>query len=471
MSELVPVLVPAELVPRVQAVVGVIEGFKAGRREEDDAFAAAEKELGDRVSEMETAALGLMLVTLNETADRVELDGKVYRRMEPPYSETYASLRGGVRVTRNLYRLVGERNGPTIVPLELRAGIVEGRYTPGAAVGLAHLNQAMPSREADEVARSLRVLPYSRSAQHRGGTAMGERWAEIEERESAQLIADLDIPVEARSLALSVDRVSMPMAEDREPTARDIERGVKNPISVNFRMAFAACWTLCDAQGKALMCVRYAHVPGGGAEAMEQRLRADLAELHRKRPDLLLCTLADGAAEMQGILDRVVEGYEVKARLVDFYHLSAYLGSAAASVGQEVEPTLKRQKGYLLEYDSGVDAVVVELTSWASACGPTGPPEAVAKALTYITNQRDRLRYATAYRAGLPIGSGHVEATAKTIFETRMKRTGARWRPEGGQALLGLRALATSSPERWWAGMSRILATFRAEVLPTERRR
>jgi hypothetical protein len=477
MGELVPVLVPEELVGSVLAVVGVIERFResASRREED--FGTSERELGARVSEVEAGAQALMLGELDETADRIEVGGQVYRRLDPPYPETYAGLRAGVRVTRHLYRLAGRRNGPTIVPVELRAGIVEGRYTPGAAVGLAHLNQAMPSREADEVARSLGVLPYSRSAQFRGGTAMGERWAELEATVARELIADVEIPNAARSIALAIDRVSMPMAEDREPTPEDIKRGVKNPIAVQLRMAFAACWTLCDDWGKPVLCVRYAHVPEGGADAMVQRLRADLDAMMARRPDLRICTLADGSPEMQALLDRVVEDYEVTAQMVDFWHFAEYLGKAASVMGKPVEATLGRFKGYLIEWDSGVDAVEVELKQWladanattSAAKAPaqaTGPPEELVDALRYIKNQRARLRYATPYHLGLPIGSGHVEATAKTIFETRMKRTGCRWRPEGAQALLGLRALATSSPSRWRAAMARILATFRASVTP-----
>lgn len=466
MNDLVSVLVPKELVGCVQAVMNVVAEFQIASSQRNEDYAIGERELATRVSEMEASALGLMLAELDETADRIEVGGAIYRRLDPSYAETYAGLRAGIRVNRHLYRLAGQRNGPTIVPMELRAGVVEGRYTPAAAVGLAHMNQAMPSREADEVARSLGVLPYSRSAQHRGATAMGERWASLEATAASELLVNLEIPAAAHSIALGVDRVSMPMAEDREPTPEDVRRGVKNPINVQFRMAYAACWTLCDALGKPLLCVRYAHVPEGGSDAMVERLRSDLAVVKALRDDLKICTLADGAPEMQAMLDRVVAGHVVTAQLVDFWHLAEYLGSAIASTGRPVQPTLDRFKGYLIEWPSGVDAVEGQLLAWQRELAATGPPEALGKALTYIANQRSRLEYSTAYHLGLPIGSGHVEATAKTIFETRMKRTGCRWRPDGGQALLGLRALATSSPVRWRQAMNALLATFRSTVKP-----
>ena len=45
---------------------------------------------------------------------------------------------------------------------------------------------------------------------------------------------------------------------------------------------------------------------------------------------------------------------------------------------------------------------------------------------------------------GLPIGSGVVEAACKTLVTERLKRSGMRWGPRGGQAILTLRSLVQS---------------------------
>jgi hypothetical protein len=462
-GELVQVLVPAALAEQVIAMMGVINRFQANAAQADVDFRSAEGDLLDAAAELEVAAIREMLGSLDVDVPVVEVDGSQWRKLSTPYAENYASLRGEVRVTRHLYRKMGVRNGPTIVPMELRAGIVDGRYTPTAAEALAHLNQAVPSREADDLARCLRVLPYSRSTQFRGAYVVGERWGDLEEETFDRLIDNMEIPEEARSVTLSVDRATLPMAEDRELTATDVKNGIKKPIMVAFRMAYTACFTLNDSQGKTLQCVRYAHVPKDGADAVVARLRSDAQALLKRRPDLKIVTLADGAPEMQRLLDRVVEGLDVSAQLVDFWHLAEYLCAAAKCVGRNPKSELSTFRAYLHEWESGIEVVTMRLKEWAAACG-ADPPQDLTAAITYTSNHRDRMNYAKAWHAGFPIGSGAVEATAKTIITTRMKRTGARWKPDGAQALLDLRALATSGPGRWNAAMDEVLGGYRRDV-------
>ena len=76
----------------------------------------------------------------------------------------------------------------------------------------------------------------------------------------------------------------------------------------------------------------------------------------------------------------------------------------------------------------------------------------IRTALEYFRRHRHRMGYAQAQAEGLPIGSGVVEAACKTVVTQRMKRSGMRWRHEGGQAILTFRSLCQSDRfDRAWA--------------------
>jgi hypothetical protein len=460
---IVSIQVPAALAPHLQRIVEHLDAFCNPGPDEPD-FALGEQELMRRVAAFEITGVGLMLASLDPVAPRIEVGGRTYRRLNQRAESTYVGLRSEVVVNRGLYRQEGVRNGPTVVPLDLRAGIVDGRYTPAAAEGLARIAQTVPSREAEPMCASLGVLPISRSAHFRVGVSVGERWEALRDEVEPRLVDQMELPEKATALSVSVDRISLPMAEPRERTAEDLEAGIQNPISVQFRMAFTAVWTLYDQEGTPLTAVRYAHVPTDGAIAMERCLGRDVDALMRRRPTLRLVTLADGAPEMQSILDRAVGAHPVAARLVDFWHLIEHLGKANAAAKRFSQDLVHDWKALLLERDDAIDTIEAELRTWALDYPKDAIPEGHYDPLTYVENHRDRLRYASVHHAGLPIGSGTVEATGKTVVEVRMKRAGARWEEPGAQAILGLRSLATSEAKRWSAAFKQVLASYRHEV-------
>ena len=63
----------------------------------------------------------------------------------------------------------------------------------------------------------------------------------------------------------------------------------------------------------------------------------------------------------------------------------------------------------------------------------------------YFAKNRDRMRYDDYLRRGYPIASGVIEGACRHVVKDRLERTGMSWTPTGAQALLHLRAIATSN--------------------------
>ncbi len=62
----------------------------------------------------------------------------------------------------------------------------------------------------------------------------------------------------------------------------------------------------------------------------------------------------------------------------------------------------------------------------------------------YFAKNRERMRYDEYLRKGYPIASGVIEGACRHIVKDRLERTGMSWTRRGAQALLHLRAIATS---------------------------
>jgi hypothetical protein len=71
---------------------------------------------------------------------------------------------------------------------------------------------------------------------------------------------------------------------------------------------------------------------------------------------------------------------------------------------------------------------------------PQAGPFAAA-AVTYYTNNQDRMDYAHFRQQGYLIGSGTIESGCKQIGTMRLKRSGAQWTEAGATAVAKARAV------------------------------
>jgi len=221
-------------------------------------------------------------------------------------------------------------------------------------------------------------------------------------------------------------------------------------------MAYCGTVTMHDVEGKALYTVRYGAMPASGAEALVTSLASDVVALREQRPDLDIMKLCDGAAEMWGLLDTEFdeETFGPTHSLIDFWHLIEKLSAAASVIygDDDARAVTKRWKLRLLNCNAAATEILDELTASGKEHIRVGKDRPVHDAMTYLENNGHRMRYATARRRGLPIGSGNVEATCKTLVGQRMKRAGSRWKTASGDHVLHLRALSLS--DRWDQAMN-----------------
>jgi hypothetical protein len=465
MSTKTVIEVPAtmtKLAEAVTAVVKLVEGQVArGAASGPSAYDEFEQALTEGVAAIERAAHEPALAALDIDAPAVTVDGRTYRRVLRSPGD-YHSRAGNVSVMRTLYRAAGHREAPAIDLISLRAGVIADGWLPGTARQMAHLLQQGTSREAEATAGQLRVLPYSRSSFERVGHAVGRRYVERAPVIERELIDDEDVPDEARSISVSIDRVSVPMEEPRpRPPGRPRKDAPKRPITRAYRMGYVGTVCLHDAEGRAIRILRYGTMPGGDPERLCTGLADDVLQLFSKRPRLRLSLLCDGAPEMWNLLaaqfDRATFGRRRIYTLVDFWHTVEKLAPATKVLDAESSAALlARWKLRLLNSSSARASILRELLESGAEHVKVGEKEPVHEAITYLRNNEGRMDYARARKLGLPIGSGNVEATCKSLVNMRMNRSGSRWKIDTGEHILQLRALALS--DRWDAAMALALA-------------
>jgi hypothetical protein len=132
--------------------------------------------------------------------------------------------------------------------------------------------------------------------------------------------------------------------------------------------------------------------------------------------------------------------------ILDFIHALSYV-FASAMAGRGFKDGWAVYEQWIQWVWSGeVERVIAALAVRQAEMGapapdePAGSPRAVvARALTYLQNNQDRMRYAEYRRLGLPITSSYVESAVKQI-NYRVKGTEKFWNEAGAEALLQLRA-------------------------------
>jgi len=415
-----------------------VEDLDAFEQELHRLFVAAERE-----------ALSQELARFDLDVPAVEVDGERYHRVLR-CATTYTSAVGPVRVTRSLYR--PPQGGHAVCPLELRAGIIEGSWTPLAAKQATWVVAHLTPKEGEELFDLLGNMTPSKSTLDRLPKALHVHWEAQRPWFEATLRHQEAIPPEAVTLAVSLDGVMAPMKDGQRHAKRTHARAQGKAPSGPAGYQEVGCATVSyyDRYGERLCTRRMARMPETNKATLKRQLTAEVMGALIQRPDLRVVKVADGAPDNWSYLGETLPcGVEV----LDFYHATEHLGAAlGAAYGEGTLPYQERVetlRTVLRDDPQGVDKVMGALSRLRTRYPRR---QAIHKALAYFREHRHRMCYADLRAHNLPIGSGVVEAACKTLVSQRLKRSGMRWRTEGGQAILTLRSLCQSMRlERAWS--------------------
>lgn len=391
------------------------------------------------------------------------------------WEASYLGCWGEVRVERSLYRPSGEDR--SLCPLELRAGIVEGYWTPASASlatwSVAHLT---PAEAAELFKRSVGMSP-SRSTLDRLPKSLSEGWEAQRTRFEESLRVGEEVPETAVAVLVSLDGIMVPMKDGerqkKRKTARSRGKETRGPAG--YREASSGTLSFVDVEGERVGDTRYVgRMPEKGKKTLKETLEDELLAVLDLRPDLKVVAVADGARDNWTWLERVLP--ENSILVLDFFHAAEHLKRGLdCAHGQDTpkaQAEFARLHLLLRDHPDGVKKVINAL-DYQRRQHPRR--KRLKTELTYFRRNQRRMRYAAVQADKLPIGSGIVEAANKTLVTVRMKRAGSRWTLDGGQAVLTFRALAKSKRfDRAWALVSatyvqQVDLTQPARVLPFRR--
>ena len=158
--------------------------------------------------------------------------------------------------------------------------------------------------------------------------------------------------------------------------------------------------------------------------------------------------VADGA---RWIWDRVKLYFPHAIQVLDFYHASEHIGSAAAAWRGEGTAEAIAWRNYarnrLLE-KGGTTIIIRELLEALRRSESVVDSKSLRTQIRYLIGHRHRMRYHEIMSRNLPIGSGAMESAIKQLTTARLRMPGMKWTRQGADSILRLRAAKMSNSLR-----------------------
>lgn len=359
-------------------------------------------------------------------ATKLTSKGRVPKRYQTPYGE--------VKVARHVYQ--SSRGGRIYCPMEFDARIFRTAtplFAKQAAFKYGNTDSSVAVKDFAEHGRTI-ARTYVR-----------------------------EIGSDVALVAAEKEQAWTPAAPDTEPgrQVRSVSLGVDGTCALmgkkeGWRQVMVGTIALYDEDGERLHTTYVAAAPERGKGEFFERMDRELAVIKKAYPDARYAGVADGAADHWPWLEE-----RTTWQATDFWHVSEYVNAASAAMakGEAAAKLWAEQACHRLKHESGAAREILkEMEARLSEGGfAKAAKEPLRKAVTYFTNQIERMDYALLRSMDLPIGSGVTEAACKCIVKARLCGSGMRWDSKGASEVLRLRTMIKSDG-RWgqfWDNVSR----------------
>ena len=337
--------------------------------------------------------------------------------------KTYQTPYGTVEILRHVYQ--SSAGGATYCPLEVEARIIV-TSTPRFAKQISHKYAEMSSVRLvadlqENHGRTVQRSFVQTLAETVGTVALlnAEAW----QYETPKL------DVEIATVSIGMDGTGMLLCEE------------------GGRQAMVGTISLYDRLGERQHTTYIAAAPEHGRATFLDRMAREVQQVKRLYPNAHYQGLADGAPENWAFLTPRTD-----TQLIDFFHVTQYLGKVAKAVHPRSE---MYQKAWLdehchrLKHEVGyANRLLTELKTLQPQRVSEAIRQGLQDTITYFNNHHHQMHYAEAVIAHLPIGSGVTEAACKVIIKARMCGAGMKWKERGAGIVLSLRTLSYT-PGRW----------------------
>lgn len=450
-----------------EEVVKLVQGsIRQKQNESQEVQTMAEFELAFReaVRQIGAAALGVFLSDLQQTPAReiaCACGGRLhYQRMRPAVTTT---VFGKVEYTRAYY--AGCSCGQGVAPLDQTYGLEAGAISSGLAQLLALAGIEFSFEESQQWLKEFLLFEVSENSIRAETQQMGRLQQKYEEEQiqasqnenalQERLREEKQVP---QRLYGSIDAAKVRI----EPRAR---QGKPVPEHEDWRDMKVGCWYQAEAVSLSRQSSRQrrkAQREGTVFRTTQHQYYCDIAHVD-EFGKLVWATGCQGTADLAAELVFVCDGaawiwelvthyYPNAVQIVDWYHAEDRLKRLADAVF----PSPSQRQEWLAPvveslWQGQVEEVIL-------ACKPLAHKHDEARqAITYFSNNQQRMRYDVFRAQQYLIGSGTIESGCKQIVSQRLQRSGAQWIVAG--AVLTAKARAA-----WLSGTWHSLCQKRARL-------